>query len=280
MFNRVSPGYFRTMGTTLIAGRDFDERDTLTSPKVAIVNEAFAKTFFGGANPVGRSFRYEAGAGEKDPVFQIVGLVRNTKYYQLREDPLPIGFFPITQDERPGAGANYVIRAAGSIGEVMRDVTSAVGEVSPTIGIEFRPLSRQIKESLIRDRLMATLSGSFGLLAGFLATLGLYGVMSYMVARRRNEIGLRIALGADRGRVIGMVLREAGLLLVVGLVVGLLLAVWAGRAAATLLFGLQPHDPVTLISAVLLLAAVALAASYGPARRAAALEPMQALRDE
>jgi predicted permease len=280
MFNRASPGYFRTMGTTLIAGRDFDDRDTLTSPKVAIVNEAFAKTFFGGANPVGRSFRYEAGAGEQDPVFQIVGLVKNTKYYQLREDPLPIGFFPITQDEKPGAGANYVIRAAGSIGEIMRNVTSGVGEVSPAIGIEFRPLSRQIKESLLRDRLMATLSGSFGLLAGFLATLGLYGVISYMVARRRNEIGVRIALGADRGRVIGMVLREAGLLLGVGIVVGLLLAVGAGRVAATLLFGLQPHDPVTLVSAVLLLAAVALAASYGPARRAAALDPMQALRDE
>ena len=279
-FNRVSPGYFRTMGTTLIAGRDFDERDTLTSPKVAIVNEAFAKTFFGGANPVGRSFRYEAAAGEKDPVFEIVGLVKNTKYYQLREDPLEIGFFPIAQESRPGAGANYVLRTSGSIGEIMRNISTAVGEVSPAIGIEFRPLSAQIKESLIRDRLMATLSGSFGLLAGLLATLGLYGVISYMVARRRNEIGVRIALGADRGRVIGMVLREAGLLLAVGVVVGLMLAVWMARAATTLLYGLQPHDPVTLISAVLLLAAVALAASYGPARRAAALEPMQALRDE
>jgi predicted permease len=280
MFNRVSPGYFRTMGTTLIAGRDFDERDTLTSPNVAIVNEAFAKTFFGGADPVGRSFRYEAGAGEQDPVFQIVGLVKNTKYYQLREDPLEIGFFPIAQEPKPGAGANYVIRTAGSTGEIMRNIASAVGEVSPAIGIEFRPLSRQIRESLTRDRLMATLSGSFGLLAGLLATLGLYGVISYMVARRRNEIGIRIALGADRRRVIGMVFREAGLLLAVGLAVGLLLAAWTARAAATLLFGVQPHDPVTLISAVLLLAAVALAASYGPARRAAALEPMQALRDE
>jgi predicted permease len=279
-FNRVSPGYFRTMGTTLIAGRDFDERDTLTSPKVAIVNEAFAKTFFGGANPVGHSFRYEASAGEQDPVFQIVGLVKNTKYYELREDPREIGFFPIAQEPRPGAGANYVIRVAGSMGEVMRNVTGAVGEVSPAIGIEFTPLSRQIKDSLMRDRLMATLSGSFGLLAGLLATLGLYGVISYMVARRRNEIGVRIALGADRSRVIGMVLREAGVLLAVGIGVGLLLAVGAARAATTLLFGLQPHDPVTLISAVLLLAVVALAASYAPARRAAALEPMQALRDE
>jgi predicted permease len=279
-FNRVSPGYFRTMGTTLIAGRDFDDRDTLAAPKVAIVNEAFAKTFFGGANPVGRSFRYEAAAGEQDPVFQIVGLVKNTKYYQLREDPLEIGFFPTAQEPKPGAGVNYVIRTAGPIGEVMRNVTSAIGEVSPAIGIEFRPLSRQIEESLMRDRLMATLSGSFGLLAGLLATLGLYGVISYMVARRRNEIGVRIALGADSGRVIRMVLREAGLLLAVGLVAGLLLAVWAARAASTLLFGLQPHDPLTLISAALLLAAVALAASYGPARRAAALEPMQALRDE
>ena len=173
-----------------------------------------------------------------------------------------------------------MLRTTGSVGEMMGNVKSAVAEVSRAIGIEFRLLSDQLQESLLRERLMATLSGGFGLLAGLLATLGLYGVIAYMVARRRNEIGVRMALGADRGRVIRLVLREAALLLVVGLGVGALLALWAGRTAATLLFGLQPQDPATMAAAVALLAVVALASSYLPARRAAALEPMVALRDE
>jgi ABC-type antimicrobial peptide transport system permease subunit len=156
----------------------------------------------------------------------------------------------------------------------------AVADVSPAIGIEFRVFSVQIRESLLRERLMATLSGGFSLLAGLLATLGLYGVIAYMIARRRNEIGLRVALGADRARVIRLVLREAAVLVAVGLAAGALIAVWAGRAAASLLFGLQPHDPVTMAAAMALLAAVALLASYVPARRAAALEPMAALREE
>jgi putative ABC transport system permease protein len=279
-FNRVGPNYFHTMGTPVIAGRDFNDRDTLSSPKVAIVNEMFARKFFAGANPVGRTFRLEAGAGKPEPLYQIVGLVKNTKYYEVREDFLPIGFFPIAQDDDPGAGVTFVLRASGSLGEVMGNVKTAVAEVSPAIGIEFRPLSEQLQESLVRERLMATLSGAFGLLAALLATLGLYGVISYMVARRRNEIGVRIALGADRARVIRLVLREAALLLVVGLGVGAVLALWAGRTAATLLFGLQPHDAATMIGAMVLLAVVALSSSYLPARRAAALDPTVALRDE
>jgi predicted permease len=279
-FNRVGPGYFRTMGTPLIAGRDFNEGDTLLSPQVAIVNEQFASKFFGGANPVGHTFHRETEAGKPEPVFQIVGLVKNTKYNQIREDFRPIGFFPIAQNEDPGTGATFVLRITGSVGDVMDHVKAAVAEISPAIGIEFRSLSKQLEDSLQRERLMASLSGAFGLLAALLATLGLYGVISYMVARRRKEIGVRIALGADRGRVIRLVLGEAGLLLAVGLVIGALLAFWAGRAAATLLFGLQPHDPVTMIAAMALLAVVALASSYLPARRAAAVEPMVALRDE
>jgi len=279
-FNRVGPGYFRTMGTPLIAGRDFNDRDTFSSPKVAIVNEEFARRFFGGANPVGRTFRLEAAAGKPEPLCQIVGLVKNTKYYELREDFIPIGFFPIAQDDDPDARATFVLSAAGPVGDVMRNVKTAAAEIDPGIGIEFRLLSRQLQESLLRERLMATLSAGFGLLAALLATLGLYGVIAYMVAQRRHEIGLRIALGADRGRVIWLVLREAGLLLAVGLTVGAVIALWAGRAATTLLFGLQPHDPATMIAAMALLAGAALAASYGPARRAAALEPMVALRDE
>jgi|ERR1043166_4287894 predicted permease len=279
-FNRAGPGYFRTLSTNLLAGREFDEHDTLSSPKVAIVNETFAKKFFGGANPVGRTFHLEAEAGKPEPLIQIVGLVKNTKYYELREDFLPIGFFPIAQDEDPGPGATFVLRVVGSPGRLMSAVKPAVAAVSPAIGIEFRSLSAQLQESLLREKLMAALSGGFGLLAGLLATLGLYGVISYMVARRRNEIGVRIALGADRTRVILLVLREAVLLLGVGLTAGVVIAMWAGRAAATLLFGLQPYDPVSMVAAVALLTGIALAASYGPARRAAGLEPMVALRDE
>ena len=162
----------------------------------------------------------------------------------------------------------------------MAAVKTSVAEVSPAIGIEFHTLTGQLRDSLLRERLMAILSGAFGLLAGLLATLGLYGVISYSVVRRRNEIGVRMALGADRGQVIRLVLLEAGLVLAVGLTVGGFLALGAGRAAATLLFGLQPHDPETLLAAMALLTGVTLAASYGPAKRAAAVDPMTALRDE
>jgi ABC-type antimicrobial peptide transport system permease subunit len=162
----------------------------------------------------------------------------------------------------------------------MSAVKTSLASVSPAIGIEFRPLSAQLQDSLLRDRLMATLSAGFGLLAGLLATLGLYSVIAYMVARRRNEIGVRIALGAGRSQVISLVLREAMLLLGVGLTAGVVIALWAGRAAATLLYGLRPYDPLSMVAAIALLTAIALAASYAPARRAAALEPMTALRDE
>ena len=279
-FNRVGPGYFRTMSTPLLAGRDFDDRDTLTSTKVAIVNEAFAKKYYNGANPVGRTFNLEAEAGKPENLYQIVGMVKNTKYYELREEFMPVAFLPIAQEDDPGPNAMYVLRAAGPVGSVLANVKAAVGEVSPAIGVEFRILSKQLEESLLRERLMATLSGGFGLLAALLATLGVYGVISYMVARRRNEIGVRVALGADRGKVIRMVLGEAAALLAVGLVIGSILALWAGTAASTLLYGLKPYDVPTLAAAIALLGMVTLAASYVPARRAASVDPMTALRDE
>jgi ABC-type antimicrobial peptide transport system permease subunit len=219
--------------------------------------------------------------GNPDPVYQIVGLVKNTKYYELREDFTPICFLPMAQDDELGAGrATFVVRTKAPMGEVMTAVKAAVAEVSPGIGIEFHALAGQLHDSLMRERLMATLSGVFGLLAGLLATMGIYGVIAYMVARRRNEIGVRMALGADRGQVIRLVLRESGLVLAAGLSAGAFLALATGRAAATLLFGLKPHDPGTLLAAMALLGMVTIAASYGPARRAAALEPMAALRDE
>jgi len=279
-FNRVSPGYFRTMGTRLMAGRDFNDHDNLDAPKVAIVNQTFAKKFLGGANPVGHTFYQEAPAGKPEQLYQIVGLVRDTKYRELREEFLPVAFVAVAQNPEPDPGGTFVLRVAGSPGAVTNEVKAAAAEVNPTMSLEFHTLSRQLQDSLLRERLMATLSGAFALLAGLLATLGLYGVISYMVARRQNEIGIRMALGADRARVVRLVLREAVWLLGVGLVFGIAIALAAGRFAATLLFGLKPYDPVSMIAGVALLAIVTLGASYFPALRAARLDPMTALRDE
>ena len=279
-FNRVSPNYFQTMGTALIAGRDFNDRDTLSAPKVAIVNEAFARRIFGAGNPVGRSYRTQGPAGKPDPIYQVVGVVHNAKYYEVREDFLPVAYYPMAQDDDPGTDITFVVRSALPPGEIRQTLKSAITQANPAIALEFHIFSDTIQASLLRDRLMAILAGVFGGLAAVLATLGLYGVIAYMVARRRNEIGVRVALGADRGRIIRMVLREAVVLLGVGLAIGTGLALWAGRAAGALLFGLKPYDPAALASAIVLLAVVALIASYWPAFRASRVEPMSALREE
>ncbi|HYO82309.1 MAG TPA: ABC transporter permease, partial [Bryobacteraceae bacterium] len=279
-FNRVSPGYFATVGARLLSGRDFRNSDHRGSPEVAVVNAEFAKRFFGGGNPVGRTFRTGADAGKPEPLVQVIGVVENTKYYTPREDFLPIAHLAVAQEREPGPDATFILRASGSVAPLLSGIKAAAAEVSPSLGLEFRFISQQLQESLMRERLMATLSGAFGLLAGLLATLGLYGVIAYTVERRRSEIGLRMALGADRRNVIALVLKEALLLLAVGAVVGTGLAVWSGQAAATLLYGMKPHDPGTLAVAIAVLSAIALAASYGPARKAAALDPMNALREE
>jgi putative ABC transport system permease protein len=280
MFNGAGPGYFRTMGTGFVAGRDFNEHDNLTSPKVAIINEEFASKIFHGKNPIGLSFRREEGANQPDTLLQVVGVVRNTKYYELREDFKPIAFVPATQDSDPSPEATYVLRTNAPIGEFFHKAEAAVAEIHPDFNLDFTVLTRQINDSLMLDRLMATLAGAFGFLAALVAVLGLYGVISYMVAKRRNEIGVRIALGASRKQVIGLVLQEALLLLGIGLTLGTALAAWAGKAAASMVYGIKPRDPITLGGAFVLLAIVALLASYAPAWRASRLEPMDALRDE
>jgi len=279
-YNYAGPGYFSTMGTGFLAGRDFDERDRVGAPRVAIVNEEFTRKIFGSQNPVGLSFRVQAPAGKPDAVYQVVGLVRNTKYHDLREDFPPIAFVPPTQDSDPGLHASFVLRTNAPLRDVFRGSTAGIAEVHPALGIQFSVLTEQLKDSLQRDRLMAALAGAFAVLAGLLAVLGIYGVIAYMVTRRRNEIGVRVALGADRGRIVRLILREAALLLAIGLAVGAALALWAGRATSALLYGLKPYDPATLAGAIGLLAAVALTASYIPARRASRLEPMTALRED
>jgi predicted permease len=279
-FDRVSRGYFRTMGTPLLAGRDFDDRDTPSAPEVAIVNQEFSRKFLGGANPIGKSLRVLLGPGEPQHVCQIVGLVKNSKYQSLREDFKPIVFVAESQNKEPTLWSHFMVRSTLPPGSLIMAVKKTVLNQNSEISLQFQVFIAQVQDSLLRERLMATLSGFFGFLAVALATVGLYGVISYMVARRRNEIGIRIALGANRRNVLSLVLREAGVLLAAGLVIGIGLALAVGRAASSMLFGLKPSDPVTIGASVAGLAVVAIAASLLPAMRAARVEPMVALREE
>lgn len=278
--NRIGPGYFGAMSTALLAGRDFDVRDDMAAPKVAIVNGVFAKTFFGESNPVGRTFRVEEPAGKPDLVFEIVGLVANTKYSGLREEFRAIAFFPFRQDPDPPEGVSFMIRTRGPGNEAMAAVRRVMAEVNASLLVEFRFLDVEIRQSLLRERLMANLSAGFGLLAVCLSALGLYGVMSYMVARRRGEMGVRLALGAGSIDILGLVFREAGRLVAIGLTIGAACSFGVSRYAESLLFGLKPNDAATLAAACVLLALTALPATLIPARRALRLDPAAALREE
>jgi predicted permease len=276
----VSPGYFQTMKTAFLAGRDFNERDTATSPKVAIVNQAFARAMTNGANPVGMSFHSPVGPHQPEFVVQIVGLVKDTKYHDLRDENVPIAFIPVAQYPAPDDSGILMIRSQARPAETISAVKRRLTEANPEISLTFHVFESDIREKLVRERLMATLSGLFGFLAAVLAVIGLYGVIAYMVQRRTNEIGIRIALGAGRVSILRMILFDALLLLAVGIVVGLGLSVALAKTASSLLFGVKPADPITLGLAAVLLAVVAATASYIPARRASKVDPMVALRYE
>jgi putative ABC transport system permease protein len=279
-FNSISAGYFRTAETPLLAGRDFNQHDTTSGAPVAIVNQEFCRKFLAGANPLGKQVHMLTGPGERELQYQIVGLAKNAKYQFLREDTKPVIFVAESQRPEPNQGIRLLVRSREPFGALSAGLKRAAGKADAEMSIQFVPFKTRVEDSLLRDRLMATLSSFFGLLAAGLATIGLYGVISYMVARRRGEIGIRMALGATRGRVMRLILKEASVLLAIGLVAGTVLALSSGKAAETLLFGLKPTDPVTIALAVLLLAAVALLASFVPALRAARTQPMAALREE
>jgi putative ABC transport system permease protein len=279
-FNWISGGYLKTMDMPLLAGRDFDTRDAVSSPRVAIVNQSLAHQLGLGDNPVGKRFRRETTPYEPEIVVEIVGLVRDSKYLNLREPFGPIAFLSVDQESNISPDAQFVIRSSTPLSDVMTQARSAIAGVSPEITADFRSFASTIAEGLMRERLMATLSSFFGVLAGLIAALGLYGVMSYLVARRTNEIGIRVALGADRGQILSLILRQSAALLGIGLASGAVLALAAARTVRSLLFGLEPHDGPTLVLAVLLLGATVEVASYLPARRAARLEPMDALRED
>ena len=280
MRSMVGAQYFRTLKTPLLAGREFEDRDMGTTAKLAVVNEEFARQFTGGTNPVGRRFWIETTPTVPQALYEIIGLTRNAKYSDLREPFQPEMFIPMTREALESAGGRFLIRSGAGMDATAAAVRDRLTGIDREMRYSLRVFDTWVDESLLRERLMATLSGLFGALAVVLTAVGLYGVISYTVARRTNEIGIRMALGADRRAVIGMILKETAMVLAVGLSVGAMLALAAGRAAAGLLFGLEWWDPPTLAGAGLALAVVAAAASYVPAWRAASVNPVAALRME
>jgi putative ABC transport system permease protein len=279
----VSPGYFDTIENTMIMGRDFNTEDTASSPKVAIVNQTFVKLFLNGVqNPIGKQFRVWYDAGKPPRYYTVVGEVKDSVYGDMHDKMWPVMYFPQAQIIPPfvGPSPTFLIRSRGTMAGLLNSVKDTIAGVNPEIDIQFELLSTQIRESLIQDELMATLCGFFGGLAVLLAAIGLYGVISYTVAQRTNEIGVRMALGSQRSGVILLILGEVSILIGIGIAIGVGLALSGGTLAGSLLYGLKARDPLTLAAAVILLAAIGFAASFVPARRASRLDPMAALRYE
>lgn len=274
----IGDGYMETMNVGILAGREFDRKDTLASPRVAIVNQTLARQLGLGRNPIGQRFRKEANPWDPETPFEIVGLVRDTKYFSLKEKAPPIAYYSTAQDSDPAPNIQLVIRSRTSESDVAATLRKTLKAKYPAIGMDFHRLERTIDDGLLRERLLATVSGFFGLLAVVIAAVGLYGVISYMVVRRTNEIGIRMALGARPSHIIQAVMSKASLLVAVGIVAGVVTGMAAAQAARSMLFGVQPYDLPTLVLAALALIAVALAASFGPAVRAVRLDPIAALR--
>jgi predicted permease len=279
-FTWVSPEYFETMGIPVITGRGLTQSDTASSPRVALVNETFIHRYLSGANPIGQTLRTSPEPDYPATVYEIVGVIPDTKYNDLRGQTPPMTFAPASQFPGQGPWTEIMIHSNLAPAAVAAAAKRVIAEKHPDVVTQFADFQREIRDGLVEERLMATLSGFFGLLAMLLAVVGLYGVISYIVAMRRNEIGIRMALGASRGDVVGIIVRQTLVLLALGVGVGVLLALAAVRSASSLLFGLQPNDPLTFAGASALLVTIALIASFLPARRASRVDPMVALRYE
>jgi predicted permease len=283
----VTPRWFRTFGIGIIAGRDFAETDRAGTPAVAIVNQAFAKKFLNGASPLDHTITLPAVmyAPGSSVGLRIVGVVADAVYGSVRETLQPTMYLALAQHDEAfflrGLGSiSLNVRATqGSPARLAKSIVAAVAGVSPQLAITVHPLTRQVDDSLARERVVAMLAGFFGVLALLLAGLGLYGVTSYAVSRRRMEIGIRMALGAAPGGVVRLVLARVTLLVGIGVLVGGGMSIWAATFVETLLYGLQPRDPTTLAGAAVVLASVGAAAGWIPAYRASRIDPAAVLRD-
>jgi predicted permease len=276
-FNVIAPNYFIAIGTPLLQGREFDSRDTAVSPKVAVVNQAFARYFFGDASPVGRRVT------SVDVTYEIVGVVRDAKYTNLRAGIMKTMYICWQQrsGEQPG-NYTYIARVAGGNPLSLAPMLDRlVQETDP--GLRAQPprtYATLIDQSIVTERILATLGGFFGALALIVACLGIFGVMAFQVSRRINELGVRMALGASRGHIVRLVLREVALMLTAGTVIGCGAALMLTGLTSKLLYGLTSTDPVVFVLSAAVLCAAALAAAWLPARRASRVDPMAALRHE
>jgi predicted permease len=274
----VGPDFFAVMGLPLVQGRAFGPQDTKASQKVAVISESMSKKFFPSGSPVGQRFGIGPPTSPED--IEVIGVVKDAKYGNLKEEFRPMAFYPYTQVP-PDVLNNFLVRFSGPESAVVPQVRQTIKQINRNLPVDdVVSLSDHIGRSLVQQKLVARLATFFGLLALLLACIGLYGVMSYGVARRTNEIGIRMALGARGVSVLWLVLREALVLVAIGLVVGLIASRLLTKTAASLLYELKPNDPLTIVLATLLLAVVALVAGYLPARRASRVDPMVALREE
>ncbi len=275
--NGVGSRFFETLGIPVLLGRAVDDGDTATAPRVAVVNQAFVRRYLGDGNPLGRTFSF---GGKNDRQISIVGVVGDAKYGSLRRDVPPTVYLPYLQNPRE-APMDFEVRATGNPVDLESAVYRVAKDMDQNLALyDVNTQVEEINKSLFQERLFARLTGFFGALAALLACVGIYGVMAFTVARRTREIGIRMALGASRGEVTGMVLRETSLLMLVGIVVGIALAAGAMRLISSFLYGLKPTDPATLALSAFIMAAAGILASYVPSRRASRVDPLVALREE
>jgi putative ABC transport system permease protein len=278
LLNRVSQGFFATIGTPLVAGRDFTQEDGLAAPRVAIVNESFARQVLRGRTAIGSTFQFPTRPGSQPPTFEVVGVVKDIKHFSMRDLPTPAAFFPVTQQRQPPEYVNLLVRT--KIPSAVLSVADAIGRLQPSSVILTLSLESQIQDQVLRERLMATLSGAFAIAAALLALIGLYGVVAYGVTQRNHEIGIRMALGARRSEVLAVVLRQSLTLVAIGVSIGAVVAAVAAPSLRGLLFDLSPFDAASYLSVVAVFLVVATAAAYIPARRATRVDPLVALRCE
>jgi predicted permease len=280
-FTYVSPSYFATLDIPLLTGRNFTDRDTNDAPLVLIVNQTFLRKYVRTPTAIGQHVHVRPEPQYPERTYEIIGTIPDTKYGDLRGETPPMAFVPIDQfpvtAQGPGMALMFAARDRASSVETVRHMFE---EKHPGTIMQFFDFEQGIRDNLVGDRMMAMLSGFFGVLAALLVVVGLYGVLSYFLAQRRSEIGIRIALGASRGRVISDLLRDAATLLLLGLLAGTALALLAGREASSMLFGLKPWDPMTLAVSALLLGVVTLLTSLIPALKAARVDPINSLRAE